>query len=200
MPPLIADASHDRRRRSENLRDSSRFGGRQAVRRVTGQVCRPVPQMMLERGFNSIDEPGGFSDAEAYLDCVRNIGNAGDRATRYTGKCCRPMVLQASGNDALCLLHRGAMPRLQERTRWHLLRPACVALVAWQGSLSKTVAPSDWLVGAIRTILDVDISLREVADCREDWFPAAAANRGPATGICSYRMRETDPSKHCKGR
>ena len=150
--------------------NSNRFGGRQAVRRVTGQVCRPVPQMTLERGLNSIDEAGGFSDAEAYLDCVRNIGNAGDRATRYTGKCCRPMVLQAPGNDALCLLHRGAMPRLQERTRWHMLPPPGVALVAWQGSesLSKRVAPNDRFVGAIRAILDDDVSLREVAHRRED--------------------------------
>jgi hypothetical protein len=75
------------------------------------------------------------------------------------------MVLQAQGNDALCLLHRGAMPRVQERTRWQLLPPPGVALVAWQGSesLSKTVAPNDRLVGATRTVSDDDVSLCEVA-------------------------------------
>ena len=103
---------------------------------------------MLERGFNSIDGPGGFSDAEAYLDCVRNLGNAGDHATGYSGKCSgEPVVLPAPGHDALCLLHRGAMPRVQERKRRYLLPPAGVALVAWQGSesLSETVAPNDRL-------------------------------------------------------
>ena len=75
------------------------------------------------------------------------------------------MVLQAQGNDALCLLHRGAMPRVKERKRRYLLPPAGVALVAWQGSesLSETVAPNDRLVGATRTVSDDDVSLCEVA-------------------------------------
>jgi hypothetical protein len=84
---------------------------------------------------------------------VRNLGNAGDRATGYPRKCGgEPMVLQAPGNDALCLRQPGAMPRVQERKRRYMLPPAGVALVAWQGSesLSETVAPNDRLVGAIR--------------------------------------------------
>jgi hypothetical protein len=62
------------------------------------------------------------------------------------------MVLQEPGNDKLCLLDPRAMPRVQERTRWYLLPPAGIALVARQGSesLSKTVAPNDRLVGATR--------------------------------------------------
>lgn len=64
------------------------------------------------------------------------------------------------------------MPRVQERTRWYLLPPAGVALIAWQGSenLSKAVAPNDRLVRAIRTNLDDDVSLCEVAHwhCRWD--------------------------------
>ena len=127
--------------------------------------------MRLERGFNSINGPGGFSDAEAYLDCVRNLGNAGDRAAGYTGKCrTEPMVLEAPGNDPLCLHDRAAMPRVQKRTRWHLLPPAGVALVAWQASesLFKTVASNDRLVDAIRSILADDLSLCEVAHWRQD--------------------------------
>jgi hypothetical protein len=75
------------------------------------------------------------------------------------------MVLQAPGNDALCLLYRGTMPRVQERKRGYLLPSAGVALIAWQGSesSSKTVAPNDWLVGAIGASLDDDVSLCEVA-------------------------------------
>jgi hypothetical protein len=55
------------------------------------------------------------------------------------------------------------MPRVQERKRRYLLPPAGVALVAWQGSesLSEKVAPNDRFVGAIRAILDDDVSLRE---------------------------------------
>ena len=100
-------------------RDSNRLDSRRAVHRMNGQEFRPVPQMTLERGFNSADGPGGFSDAKAYLDCMRNLGNAGNRATGHTGKCNgEQMVLQAPGNDALRLLHRGAMPRVQEWKRW----------------------------------------------------------------------------------
>ena len=72
--------------------------------------------MTLEGGFKSIDGPGGFLDAEAYLNRLRNLGNIGDRAVGYhTGKCSAELVLQERGSDALCLLHRGAMPRVQER-------------------------------------------------------------------------------------
>ena len=57
------------------------------------------------------------------------------------------------------------MPRIQERTRRHVLPPAGVALIAWQDReiLSSTMAPDDPLVGAIGTILDDDVSLRPLA-------------------------------------
>jgi hypothetical protein len=51
--------------------------------------------MTLERGVNSIDGAGGFLDAKAYLNRLRNLGNIGDRAVGYhTGKCSAELVLQ----------------------------------------------------------------------------------------------------------
>ncbi len=75
------------------------------------------------------------------------------------------MVLQVQGNDQLQVLHGGPVPRIQERTRRHVLPPTGVALVARQDReiLSSTMAPDDPLVGAIGAILDDDVSLRPLA-------------------------------------
>jgi hypothetical protein len=102
------------------------------------------------------------------------------------------MVLQAQGNDALCLFHRSAMPRFQERKRRHLLRPAGVSLIAWQGSenLSKTVAPNDRCVGAIRTVLADNVSLRQLALRHIERFPAADANCGTTAGIRPFSAQD----------
>ena len=64
------------------------------------------------------------------------------------------------------------MPRVQERTRGHLLPPPGVALIAWQRSesLSKTGRRTIGSWGAIRTVFDDDVSLCEVAGAAAGWM------------------------------
>jgi hypothetical protein len=86
-----------------------------------------------------------ISNAKVHLSHSRNSGHAGGHANRYSGQRGWTMVFKAPWNDALCLLHRGPMPRVQERTRWQLLPAAGVTLVLRE--LSARVAkphPRSW--------------------------------------------------------
>ena len=82
-----------------------------------------------------------ISNAKVHLNYSSDSGNAGGPANGYSGQRGWNMVFKAPGNDALCLFHRGPMPRFQERTRWQLLPAAGVTLVLRE--LSARVAKSD---------------------------------------------------------